>query len=127
MSWVETIKQGLPDYAKDTKLNLDAVILRSTLDPVEALKNKQITGAALDCIEGEGTIDVDIETDLLLGAKKSFYEIAEVDILSKMQNVILSPHNAFNSSESLAILRKTTAQNIHCFLSKHPQNLVKLS
>lgn len=36
MTWVDTIKQGLPDYAKDTKLNLDAVILRSTLDPVEA-------------------------------------------------------------------------------------------
>ena len=36
MSWVEQIKAGLPDYAKDTKLNLDAVILRSTLDPVEA-------------------------------------------------------------------------------------------
>jgi alkyl hydroperoxide reductase subunit D len=36
MSWVDTIKQGLPDYAKDTKLNLDAVINRSTLDPAEA-------------------------------------------------------------------------------------------
>lgn len=36
MSWVEQIKTSLPDYAKDTKLNLDAVILRSTLDPVEA-------------------------------------------------------------------------------------------
>jgi alkyl hydroperoxide reductase subunit D len=36
MSWLEQIKSGLPDYAKDTKLNLDAVILRSTLDPVEA-------------------------------------------------------------------------------------------
>jgi len=36
MSWVETIKDGLPDYAKDTKLNLEAVILRSSLDPVVA-------------------------------------------------------------------------------------------
>jgi len=36
MSWVDTIKEGLPDYAKDTKLNLDAVINRSTLDSVEA-------------------------------------------------------------------------------------------
>ena len=36
MSWIEQIKAGLPEYAKDTKLNLDAVILRSTLDPVEA-------------------------------------------------------------------------------------------
>ena len=98
-----------------------------TYDLVEALKNKQISGAALDCIEGEGTLDLDIETELLLGEKKAFYELAEVDILSKMNNVILSPHNAFNSSESLGILRKTTAQNIHGFISKQPQNLIKLT
>lgn len=36
MQWVDLIKEGLPDYAKDTKLNLDSVIKRSTLDPVEA-------------------------------------------------------------------------------------------
>jgi alkyl hydroperoxide reductase subunit D len=35
-AWVATIKESLPDYAKDTKLNLDAVITRSTLDPVVA-------------------------------------------------------------------------------------------
>ena len=32
MSWVNSIKEALPDYAKDAKLNLDAVINRSTLD-----------------------------------------------------------------------------------------------
>lgn len=32
MSWVDQIKEALPDYAKDTKLNLDSVINRSTLD-----------------------------------------------------------------------------------------------
>jgi lipoyl-dependent peroxiredoxin subunit D len=31
MSWVDQIKEALPEYAKDTKLNLDAVINRSTL------------------------------------------------------------------------------------------------
>ena len=32
MSFIETVKGALPDYAKDTKLNLDAVLVRSTLD-----------------------------------------------------------------------------------------------
>jgi len=32
MSWVNQIKEALPEYAKDTKLNLDSVINRSTLD-----------------------------------------------------------------------------------------------
>lgn len=31
MSWVEQIKEALPEYAKDTRLNLDAVVNRSTL------------------------------------------------------------------------------------------------
>jgi len=34
--WVDQIKETIPDYAKDTKLNIDAVIKRSTLDPIEA-------------------------------------------------------------------------------------------
>lgn len=32
MSWVDQIKEALPEYAKDTKLNLDSVVNRSTLD-----------------------------------------------------------------------------------------------
>lgn len=36
MSWVDTIKEALPDYAKDTRLNLDGVINRSSLNVVEA-------------------------------------------------------------------------------------------
>jgi alkyl hydroperoxide reductase subunit D len=35
-AWVDQIKETIPDYAKDTKLNIDAVIKRSTLDPMEA-------------------------------------------------------------------------------------------
>lgn len=32
MSWVDQIKEALPEYAKDTRLNIDAVINRSSLD-----------------------------------------------------------------------------------------------
>jgi alkyl hydroperoxide reductase subunit D len=32
MAFIDAIKTALPEYAKDTKLNLDAVLLRSTLD-----------------------------------------------------------------------------------------------
>ena len=34
--WVDQLKEAIPDYAKDTRLNIDAVVKRSTLDPVEA-------------------------------------------------------------------------------------------
>ena len=35
-AWINVLKEGLPDYAKDVRLNLDAVILRSSLDPIVA-------------------------------------------------------------------------------------------
>jgi len=35
--WVDALKnQSIPDYAKDTRLNIDNVIKRSTLSPIEA-------------------------------------------------------------------------------------------
>lgn len=36
MSWVDSLKVTIPDYGKDVRLNLDAVINRSTLDKLEA-------------------------------------------------------------------------------------------
>jgi len=36
MQWIDQLKEGLPDYAKDTRLNIDAVVKRSTLAEEEA-------------------------------------------------------------------------------------------
>jgi alkyl hydroperoxide reductase subunit D len=35
--WIDLVKQALPDYAKDTRLNIDAVISRSTIPVEEAV------------------------------------------------------------------------------------------
>ncbi len=43
-AWVDTIKEALPEYAKDTKLNLDAVIKRSTL-PQEVAEGCAVAAA----------------------------------------------------------------------------------
>lgn len=34
--WVDQLKETIPDYAKDARLNIDAVIKRSALDPAVA-------------------------------------------------------------------------------------------
>ena len=60
MSWVDSIKEGLPDYAKDTKLNLDGVINRSTLDSVEA--NGCALAAAM--ATGNGKLVTFIQTNI---------------------------------------------------------------
>jgi len=36
MNWVDQIKETIPDYAKDTRLNIDSVMKRSTLASEEA-------------------------------------------------------------------------------------------
>lgn len=36
LSWTENIKNSLPDYAKDIRLSIDTVLLRSSLDSVVA-------------------------------------------------------------------------------------------
>jgi alkyl hydroperoxide reductase subunit D len=36
MSWVDEVKESIPDHSKDIKLNLDAVINRSGLDEIDA-------------------------------------------------------------------------------------------
>jgi len=33
MNWVDQLKENIPDYAKDARLNLDAVMKRSSLEP----------------------------------------------------------------------------------------------
>jgi alkyl hydroperoxide reductase subunit D len=42
--WVDQLKETIPDYAKDTKLNLDAVIKRSSL-PVEEAEAIAVSAA----------------------------------------------------------------------------------
>ena len=45
MSWVDKIKEAIPDYAKDTKLNLDAVINRSSLTEPEVVDGIALAAA----------------------------------------------------------------------------------
>ena len=45
MSWVDQVKEALPDYAKDTRLNLDAVIKRSSIS--EEIANACALSAAM--------------------------------------------------------------------------------
>ena len=45
-------------------------------------------------------------------------------ILMDMPNVIITPHNAFNSNEALAEILDTTLNNIEAFIAGKPINLI---
>ena len=53
--------------------------------------------------------------------------IIENQMLMKMPNVLMTPHNAFNTQEALERILKTTIENIKGFLAGNPivKNIVK--
>ena len=97
---------------------------------VASLDNHQLAGAALDVLEGEQLFDTHEEVALLRShtlpidtAEKSVALMA----LNKMPNVILTPHNAFNTEEAIGRINSTACQNIIRFWYNDIPNLVKPS
>lgn len=89
-----------------------------------ALESGQVGGAALDVIEGEEYITE--ERQLLEGAETAMLKaVVRNHIIFHRDNVIFTPHNAFNSQEALERILDTTADNILAFASGRPQNQVR--
>ena len=88
--------------------------LIDTIALLHALKSGQIAGAGLDVFEGEQFIKNEM---LLLGAETEFDVrlwqtfVAEHELL-QMENVIVTPHMAFNSVEAKREITETNAENI---------------
>jgi D-lactate dehydrogenase len=76
-----------------------------------ALKSGQLGGAGLDVLEEEDEMkkgDMSVDSDLVM-----------------MPNVIVTPHNAFNTKEAFIRILDTTIDNIVAFTKGAPVNLVK--
>jgi 2,3-bisphosphoglycerate-dependent phosphoglycerate mutase len=82
---------------------------------VEALERKHLGGAALDVVEGEAVLNYDEEIELLRSnilPPETLRHSVEISALEKMPNVIVSPHNAFNTTEAILRINNTTVSNI---------------
>lgn len=91
---------------------------------VSALENGTIQGAGLDVLEGE----TDMKDELELLSKKTASEeklktVLYDHMLIRMQNVLITPHIAFNSKEAMTRIVNTTVENIQGFMSQTPINL----
>lgn len=86
---------------------------------VEALKNGQLAGAGLDVIEEESVL----KSDGITG--HSDETLKAIQELIAMPNVIVTPHNAFNSKEAFLRILDTTIENIAAFVNGAPKNLVQ--
>jgi D-lactate dehydrogenase len=86
----------------------------------KALASGQICAAGLDVIEDELLV---MNPPLKLTAEEVKKQKRNKDII-KMDNVIFSPHNAFNSKEALYRIIDTTISNIEASLTGKVQNKV---
>ncbi len=84
---------------------------------IKALTGGILAGAGLDVLEGEEFIKE--ETDVLREGYKqeALSVIAKNDILLRRQNVVYTPHIAFDSQEALERILETTVKNIENYVS----------
>jgi len=90
-----------------------------------ALKEGRLGGAALDVLEEEGAVKD--ELNLLAGGhpeEHNMKTMLENHVLMKMPNVVITPHNAFNSREALTRILDATVENIAAYADGKPINLV---
>ncbi len=93
---------------------------------LKALKHGIIAGAGLDVLEEEYFIKE--EKELLTKSFKAKCDLKTAlqnHLLLQTPNVIITPHNAFNSDEALRRILDTTIDNILGYIKKRPKNLVK--
>lgn len=91
------------------------------------LKEKILSACGLDVLEEEAVIRE--EKELLHETFKRACDLKtmlEGHMLITRDEVLITPHNAFNSTEALQRILDTTINNITAFLSGVPQNIVKL-
>lgn len=92
MAFIDAIKTALPEYAKDTKLNLDAVLLRSTLDADVAM------GCAVAALAATGNGKV---LSVLLSDAPIFAESAMCAASLMAQNNVWYPYVEMAGDEQL--------------------------
>ena len=91
---------------------------------VSGLLSGHLGGAGLDVLEDEQIIREEGEMLSRRYDERAMQTLVQNTRLLRMDNVIVTPHIAFNSQEALDKILDTTWNNMQAFLVGQPQNVV---
>lgn len=100
--------------------------LVETAGLIEALQDGRLSGAGLDVLEEEGYVGEEwklLSTETPAAGKMETV-LADHQLMS-FPNVLITPHNAFNTQEALERILEITLENIGAFAQGAPTNGVK--
>ncbi len=119
MGNVEQIKKGaiLVNTARGGLVETEALI--------HALDSGILQGAGLDVLEGEPEIKEEWHVITKDFDHEQLKTIVMDNTLIQRDNVIVTPHNAFNTREAINRILETTEKNIRAFAKGTPENQVE--
>jgi len=89
-----------------------------------ALEEGILAGAGLDVIEGEEYITEESALLKMPLAEQTLKQIVQAHLLLRRDDVVFTPHIAFNSHEAVQRILDTTLENLKAFLEGQPQHVV---
>ncbi len=105
-------------------LNTSRGPLIDTTALLKFLESGKIGGIGLDVCENEPMLREEKQILSKEFNKEDLLCLLEEKMLLNYKNVIVTPHNAFNSREALEKILHTTVDNIMLFTENNPQNIV---
>ncbi len=121
----------LIDRERLSKMKRGALLINTARGPLIdteallwALDEGILGGAGLDVFEGEDVMEREEALLAQPGAEEQLRAAMRVHLLQRRENVVLTPHIAFNSHEAVRRILDTTVDNIAGFLRGRPQNVV---